>query len=278
MKIPYKKMSGAGNDFIVVDDRAHRLPKPIAAFVPRVCDRATPWGGADGFIAIVNSPTAEFEMLYFNADGSTGAMCGNGGRCAARFALLVHAVQSGHMEFEVVGQRYVADVDRDRVRLMMPPPRVLEFNRTLSAMDRKITCHYVNVETPHAIIFISDIKSPPINSLNELDIAAWGPAVRLHPDFQPEGANANFAMIAGDGIVHLRTWERGVEGETLACGTGSVATALTAHFVHHLPAPVRIATASGETLVVDFTDTNGIISNLSLEGSAVVEREGEMEI
>lgn len=278
MKIPFKKMSGAGNDFIMVDNRARILPEPIAAIVPRVCDRNTPWKGADGFIAIVESPRAQFEMLYYNADGSTGAMCGNGGRCAARFALLGGVVPKEHMIFEVVGEEYTADVDRERVRLMMPPPRVLDFNRTRAVLGQQVRCHYVNVETPHAIIFLPDIHIAAPESLLELDIAVWGPAVRLHPDFQPEGANANFAHINDDGVVALRTWERGVEGETLACGTGSVATALAAHFVHGIPAPVRIATASGETLLVDFRDDGGAITGLSLAGSAVVEHEGAFDL
>ena len=278
MKIPFKKMSGAGNDFIVVDNRDGILGDAIERLVPVICDRTTAWGGADGFIAIVPSKSTEFEMLYFNADGSTGAMCGNGGRCAARFALTEHIVKHGHMTFDVVGSTYTADVHGTRVRLMMPPPKEIRLGHKLDVMNQRITCHYVNVETPHAIIFIEDIIDPKLDSLQELDIETWGLAVRNHPNFSPEGANANFAHIRKDGTVVLRTYERGVEGETLACGTGSVATAIVAHLVYNIPAPVRIATASGETLVVDFVREEKLFRELSLEGSAVVVAEGEFDL
>lgn len=278
MKIPFKKMSGAGNDFIVVDNRDGMLPLPIQRVVAIACERSTAWHGADGFIAIVPAKDTEFEMLYFNADGTTGAMCGNGGRCAARFALTEHIAKKGHMTFDAVGNRYVADVEGSRVKLAMPPPRAMDFNRTMSVMGRSITYHYVNVETPHAVIFLDDMHEPKLESLGDLDITAWGPAVRMHPALAPEGANANFVRIKDNGMVVLRTYERGVEGETLACGTGSVATALTAHFIRGVKPPVRVATASGETLVVDFVRDGESVRELTLEGSAVFEEEGELEV
>ncbi|HZV12622.1 MAG TPA: diaminopimelate epimerase [Candidatus Kapabacteria bacterium] len=277
MKIPFKKMSGAGNDFIVVDNRDHKLPD-LESVTRNVCNRSNAFGGADGFIAIENSGKAEFEMKYFNADGSTGAMCGNGGRCAARFALVNGIVPSKHVLFEAVGSIYRADVTGDRVRLAMPDPRAIRLNFKLSVRGQQVTCHYVNVETPHAVIFIKDIIAPQYRSVDDLDINGWGKDVRMHPDFSPEGANANFAELLNDGTVKLRTFERGVEGETLACGTGSVATAIVAHLLHKIAPPVHILTKSGETLAVDFSDMNGDIRNLSLEGSANILSEGLIEL
>jgi diaminopimelate epimerase len=277
MKIPFKKMSGAGNDFIVVDNRDHKL-SDLETVTRNVCNRGNTFGGADGFIAIENSDKAEFEMKYFNADGSTGAMCGNGGRCAARFALVSGIVPSEHLMFEAVGNIYRADVTGERVRLAMPDPRTIRLNTKLSVRGQQVTCHYVNVETPHAVIFIKDIQTPHYSSVDDLDINGWGKDVRMHPDFSPEGANANFAELLNDGTVKLRTFERGVEGETLACGTGSVATAIVAHLLHNFPPPIRILTKSGEILAVDFTDANGNIRDLSLEGSANILSEGLLEL
>ncbi len=278
MRVHYKKLSGAGNDFIVVDDRAGTLPKPYEAFVPRICDRATPWGGADGFIAITAAPDAQFAMHYFNADGSTGAMCGNGGRCAARFAVLGGIARGPHLEFTVLGTRYTAEVGPDHITLSLPPPRAIELNRRMSLFDRDIRFHFVDVETPHAVIFLDDLDGLRPASLDDLDIDTLGPPVRNHPTLLPEGANANFAEVRGVDFVALRTFERGVEGETLACGTGSVSTAIVAHLVRGVRTPVRIQTKSGEILTVGFTAHNGAIGDPTLEGSAVVVGEGDIEI
>jgi diaminopimelate epimerase len=278
MRIPYKKLSGAGNDFIIVDDRSRILPTPYEAFVPRLCHRATPWGGADGFIAITDAPDAQFAMHYFNADGSTGAMCGNGGRCAAQFALLSGIVAGPHIEFTVLNTRYTADVFPDSIRLSLPSPRCIELNRRMSLFDRDIRFHYVNVETPHAVIFLEDLDGLRPASLDALDIAKLGPPVRNHPTLQPEGANANFAEVRGENRVALRTYERGVEGETLACGTGSVSTAIVAHLIRGVQTPVHILTRSGEELIVDVVMSDNMVESLTLEGSARVVGEGTLEL
>ncbi len=277
MKIPYVKMSGAGNDFIVVDNRNGALAS-LDLLARKVCDRQASYGGADGFIAIEGSERGSFEMKYFNADGSSAMMCGNGGRCAARFAVMEGITANPEFSFAAVGSLYRAVVDGDRVRLTMPNPKETELRFTLALHSCAMQCSYINVETPHAVIFFSDIIPQPVAALEAMNINGIGKEIRLHERFAPLGANANFAEVLPDNTVRLRTYERGVENETLACGTGAVATAIAAHFLYAIVPPVKILTKSTETLTVDFTDSNGSIENLSLEGSANVLGEGEIEV
>jgi diaminopimelate epimerase len=277
MKIPFTKMSGAGNDFIVIDNRENILSE-LNVVAKKICNRKNEFGGADGFISIERSDKASFEMKYFNADGSNGAMCGNGGRCAARFALQKDIVSSKHLSFIAIGNMYYADIDGERVRLAMPDPKDIALNFSLIVNRQIVTCHYVNVETPHAIIFIVDIQKVSSTSLDEFDVVGWGKELRWHRNFVPRGANANFAELLSNKMVKLRTYERGVEGETLACGTGSVATAIAAHCLYNIPSPVQILTRSGEILVVGFSDMGGNIHSLSLEGTANILLEGFFEI
>jgi len=277
MKIPFTKMSGAGNDFIVIDNRAN-IVSGLNVVAKKICNRKNEFGGADGFISIEDSDKASFEMKYFNADGSNGAMCGNGGRCAARFALQKEIVFSKHLSFIAIGNIYYADIDGERVRLAMLDPKNIALNFSLIVHQQIVTCHYVNVGSPHAIIFIVDFKNMQSVSLDEFDVIGWGKELRWHRNFVPQGVNANFAELLSSKMIKLRTYERGVESETLACGTGSVATAIAAHCLYNIPSPVQILTRSGEILVVGFSATEGNIHSLSLEGTANILFEGYFEI
>ena len=243
MSIPFWKMHGAGNDFILVDDRARRFPAADSAFIARLCDRHRGIG-SEGLLLIQPSASADFRMRFFNPDGSPADMCGNGARCIARLAHEIGAAPAD-MRIETDAGIVQAEVRLPLVRLHLPPPRDWRLNLSIAWDNRALPLHFVNSGVPHAVAFVEDLRA--------VDVPALGAFIRRHDLFAPAGTNADFVQVTGPSSLAIRTYERGVEAETPACGTGITAAALVAQRLGLVRSPVRVASAGGDTLEVDST-------------------------
>ena len=262
-------MSGCGNDFIIVDNRNSSIEETdIATFITNICRRKMSVG-ADGIILIERSDTVDFRWRFYNSDGSTAEMCGNGARCAARFAFL-NGIAGSEMAFETLAGMVSASVSDDaQVKIRMTDPSNLQMDIPIVLKSGTLTIHKVNTGVPHVGVFVDDIHKAPVNEM--------GREIRFHKDFAPAGTNVNFIGMLPDKTVAIRTYERGVEDETLACGTGSVACALFVAQKFGLLSPVRIMTRSGGCLCIYFTFRQGIFSDVSLEGDARVIYRAELD-
>jgi diaminopimelate epimerase len=259
--VPFAKMSGAGNDFIVIDHRHSLIPlQDQAEFVRAVCRRMFS-AGADGLILIENSEKADFSWRFYNGDGSVAEMCGNGARCAARFAY-ARGIADKKMSFETLAGIIEAEVlEDDDVSLLMTAP--CDYKRGLSVeLDGKqAEISFMNSGVPHVVMFVEEGVEIPVKE--------WGYTIRFHDQFQPAGTNVNFVQALGDGTIQVRTYERGVEDETMACGTGAVASAIFATEKGITSSPVRITTSGGEHLTIVFDmQEDGTAENVYLQGPA----------
>jgi diaminopimelate epimerase len=264
--ISFFKASGAGNDFVLVNNITGGLGIDFGRFAVAVCDRHFGVGG-DGLLVLEKSDRADFTMLYYNADGSSGGMCGNGGRCIARFALM-EGVAGKNQRFEALDHIYDAEVGERSVRLHMKDPLDLRPGLVFLFEGKQMKGAFIDTGAPHAVVFVEDLES--------LDVMKAGRAIRRDPRFSPAGTNVDFVRIRDGSTVELRTYERGVESETLACGTGSVASALVSSGLHGLASPVTVAVRSGEKLLVHFTKTGEAWTNVFLEGSAHILFKGNL--
>ncbi|HYI11302.1 MAG TPA: diaminopimelate epimerase [Thermoanaerobaculia bacterium] len=257
--VSFSKMAGGGNDFVVIDNRTARIGD-AAELTRRICTRALSVG-ADGLILIESSARATFRMRYFNRDGSLGAFCGNGTRCAARFAFL-NVIAGKKMTVETDAGIVGAEMgEGGQVTLSLPPPHAFRPDRRLQAGDKTIRGSSIVVGVPHYVVFLRD-------DLWSHDIAPLGRAIRTHPDLQPDGANANFVVVRDPHSIEVRTYERGVEAETLACGSGVVASAVTSALFGRAKSPVSVLTRSGITLEVSFELRDGYAEQVRLRGDA----------
>ncbi|RXK82308.1 diaminopimelate epimerase [Chlorobaculum sp. 24CR] len=264
MQIDFTKMSGAGNDFIVIDNRQAHFNLPHEQ-VRAMCARRTGIG-ADGLILVETSETADFRMNYHNADGFPGSMCGNGGRCAVWFAHLIGIrPAAGRYRFNAGPGTYEAEVTgEESVRLHMLPPTDFRDDMQAGAWN----CHFVNTGSPHAIAYVND--------LDKIDVFTEGRAIRHREELFPGGANVNFLEVTAPDALSIRTFERGVEDETLACGTGTVAAALMSYRLGKVASsPVKVTVRSGETLMVGFNDA---MDDIYLEGPARVVYRGTITL
>jgi diaminopimelate epimerase len=258
MKIPFFKMHGAGNDFILIDDRTLRFPAGDTAWINRISARRT-GVGCEGVILIQPSSTADFRMRFFNPDGSEVDMCGNGARCIARLAHEL-GIAPPRMSFDTPAGRLQAEVDRNQVRLQMTSPKDWRLNQQLKMKDGDREYGFVNSGVPHVVMSIANLEM--------WNVKQAGAEIRYHPDFAPKGTNANFIAVTGPDSLRVRTYERGVEDETLACGTGMVACGLIAGKMGWVKPPVRITCASGDVLVIDYTLTSDGADQVTLLGPA----------
>lgn len=258
--LSFSKMAGAGNDFVVIDHRTQKVLDP-AALARKICTRAVSVGG-DGLILIENSPRATFRMRYYNADGSVGAFCGNGTRCAARFAFL-NVIAGRRMTIETDAGIVSAEIaDGGQVLISLPSPQNFRAQRPLTVGSRTIHGSSILVGVPHYVIFLRD-------ELWSQDIDGLGRAIRQHPELEPDGgANVNFVLVREPHAIEVRTWERGVEAETLACGSGVVASAVTSALFGRAASPVSVLTRSGATLEVSFELRDGQAEEVRLKGDA----------
>jgi diaminopimelate epimerase len=272
MLLKFWKMTGAGNDFIAIDNRAGVLPPDgpeRAELVRKLCIRRI-GVGADGLMAIEPSSDCDFRMRFYNCDGGEAETCGNAARCIARFANLL-GIAGEHVQYETLAGIYSAVVQPDKVRVSMSDAHSLQMQILLET-DAGFTgiVHFVNTGVPHAVHVVHDIESVPIRE--------WGPAVRYHSRFAPAGANFNVIVPTGNDRLIIRTYERGVEDETLACGTGCIASAIIAGKLGLAKSPVTLTTRSGVDLTVYYTPTSTGATDVQLEGEARVVYRAETDI
>lgn len=282
--VPFHKMHGSGNDFVVIDQRAWAIPRASeAAWVRAICQRRVGIG-ADGVVfiesvdpALPGADVADFRWRYVNADGSNGEMCGNGAMCGARFAVL-QGVAPTACVFQTDAGLVHAEVERDGpgVRLAMvdsgayTPPRPVETSAGVLEMAS------ITVGVPHATIVVDDADRWPAVG-HTFD--GLGQEIRHHSAFAPQGTNVNVIAPLGGNDLRMRTYERGVEAETLACGTGAVASAIIASRLGLVDAarPIRIMTSGGWPLEVSFVWDDGVSArSITLAGRAIVVARGEL--
>ena len=279
-KIYFTKMSGAGNDFVVID-RNHNIEFELnPSEIKNLCHRRDGIG-ADGVIIIYDSDKYDFVMEYYNADGSTGSLCGNGARCAIKFANDTDRLNTGKAKFISNGEYYLGEViSEELVKFCLNPPKEFKSNFKIKASGQLINSSFINTGSPHVVIKIDDVLqetksiSSSYSDINEFPAYNLGREIRYHKDFSPSGTNVNFIKIADDKI-YIRTYERGVEDETLACGTGSVAAAVIGFTNYNMKPPIKLKTRGGDELVVDFKLNEREINGISLIGPAKTVYKGE---
>ena len=265
--ITFFKMSGSGNDFIIIDNRNKVVEQTdLSKFVAKVCRRKMSVG-ADGFILVENTDTADFKWRFFNSDGSRAAMCGNGARCVARFAF-INKIAGPDMSFETEAGIVRAQVADGRVKITMPDPVDLKMDYTLELKDRSMSISSVNTGVPHVVIAVDDIDG--------VQVVQIGREIRFHQTFAPAGTNVNFIYLQKDGIIAIRTYERGVEDETLACGTGAIAGAIVTACTSRTKSPATVLTRSGEHLNVYYREERRKFYEVCLEGDARVIYKGRL--
>jgi diaminopimelate epimerase len=267
MKIKFWKMHGARNDFVLFDDRAGDFPVGDRPFITHVAARHSGIG-AEGVILIEKSETSDFLMRFFNPDGGEVEMCGNGARCAARLAYEL-GVAGKKMTIETPAGQIEAQVMQAEVRLWMTEPSGWTLDGSLDLGGRHLAYGFVNTGVPHAVMRTGELR--------DVDVREIGSAVRRHRLFAPEGTNVNFMEISPEGELYVRTYERGVEAETLACGTGVTACGLIAAKNGWVKLPVKVHVVSGDVLLVDGTLTEEGASGVTLTGPTEHVFEGTIE-
>lgn len=265
MNIQFSKFSASGNDFIIIDNRRKILPeKKLAEFVRQVCAKRISVG-ADGVILIEKpkSKNADFRMRYFNADGSEAAFCGNGACSAVRFVFLNKIIRKKKIQFETFAGIHQAEIlsASPRVRLKIAEEiKKPILNTKIKVGNKNFTVHSVEVGVPQAVIYTNDLE--------KLDVVNLGKLIRFHQIFQPQGTNVNFVSILDTHSLKIRTYERGVEDETLACGSGATASAIISCFLGKVTPPVNVRTRGNTILVVDFDFNHEHVSNVTLEAES----------
>ncbi len=262
-KMNFTKAVATGNDFIIVDNRSGAI-KSFSSLAKRLC-RPKHAVGADGILAVERSKKADFKMRIINSDGSEAEMCGNGSRCAALYAFR-KAIAGSAMTIETLAGILKASVRGDVVKVMLTEPKDIRWNFCLMIHKCPYKVSFVNTGVPHVIHFVDDLES--------IDVRNIGSHMRNHGEFAPAGTNADFVKVDNEKTISVRTYERGVEDETLACGTGSVASALIAAEAEKMSSPVTVVTRSGEKLKVHFDLIKGNYKNVYLEGKAKLVYEG----
>jgi diaminopimelate epimerase len=264
----FTKMNGAGNDFILLDNRAGDIHLDRSQ-IARLCDRHRGIG-ADGILLVEKASNhADFRMRYFNADGGEAEMCGNGARCFARFANKITRAPC-KISFETPAGVIAADLVGDLVTLQMTEPTDLRLNIKLPVTDENKTVHFINSGVPHVVI--------PLPQIDDIDVRREGSPIRRHKMFSPKGANVNFIQKRGANKIAVRTYERGVEDETLACGTGVVASALIFAAIEKVNGPITVIARGGDELQVGFEKSGDRFRSVTLTGPAEFVFEGVIEI
>jgi len=270
MLLHFYKMNGAGNDFVVVDNR--RLDLELSGeLIEALCDRHRGIG-ADGLLAVEPAEEgADYKFRYYNADGGEAEMCGNGARCFGRFTAHLGEEVKEVVTFETIAGTLSAEMIDENVRIAMSDPFDLDMNANCKIEGLNADVHVLNTGVPHAVAFVDDLAN--------LDVVKNGAAIRYHDRFAPNGTNANFVQVISEDHIAIRTYERGVEGETLACGTGMTACALIHNLLTGAPSPIKVDVAGGDTLEIGFEkDGEQGFKNVTLSGPADFVFEGDIEI
>jgi diaminopimelate epimerase len=269
MMLDFVKMNGAGNDFILIDNRSGKI-KLTTEEIVRLCHRQRGIG-ADGLLLLVPNPSgkADWSWEFFNSDGSSADMCGNGARCFARFVEKVAGARE-QTSFETGAGVIRATFQGACVTVNLTAPKELRLGEVVPAAGAKLTVHSINTGVPHAVLFVPDADQAMVRQL--------GAEIRYHEHFKPKGTNVNFVQVLGPSHIRVRTYERGVEGETLACGTGVTASALVSSRVHRFTSPVKVQVQGGDTLEVSWEDVGEGFSDVRLTGPADFVFKGIIEI
>jgi diaminopimelate epimerase len=254
----FSKYSGCGNDFVMVDNRENTFPSQKKEFIAQVCHRAQGIG-ADGLILLEHSSKASFKMRYFNADGSEAEMCGNGIRCFGKFLLeLGFPKQNTNIE---LGNRCISlSYKENLICVDMCTPNDFRWDLTIPTKSHVFQGHYLDTGVPHVVVFVPDLDS--------IDVFQIGKEIRHHSLFAPKGTNVNFVSFQNPRLLEIRTFERGVEAETLACGSGATAAALAVAHTQGLEGPFQVKTRSQEIIEINFAKKKDAIHNLQMTGPA----------
>ena len=267
MGIFFTKMSGTGNDFVIIDNRVPVLAADEKIeFVKKVCIPKVSVG-ADGVIFLEKSDRADIKWDFFNADGSSAEMCGNGARCVARYAF-EKKIAPENLTLETLAGIITAQVRGTEVRIRLTPPENILQDIAVNLDGGRVVLDSINTGVPHAILFSDNLEGE--------DVRAVGRGIRYHPQFAPAGTNVDFVQKMDGHSLKIRTYERGVEDETLACGTGVVASALLASLKNQVQPPVTVETRGGDILQVDFDSSNGLVHEVYLTGSTRLAFEGTL--
>lgn len=272
MTLKFWKMNGAGNDFVVLDNRDKSLDLTREQ-IAHLCDRQR-GVGADGLLAVEPAQSgADFRMRYYNADGGEAEMCGNGARCFAQFARSLDPSKASaeKISFETIAGVIKAEFEGQNIRIELSEPFDLELDTDLAVDGELLAINSINTGVPHAVVFVEDLET--------IDVRRLGSAIRHHNHFKPAGTNANFAQVLGPDHIAIRTYERGVEDETLACGTGMVACAIVHFELNEGDRPIRVQVRGGDTLEVNFRKTrDGDFKDVTLLGPAELTFSGTIDI
>lgn len=265
------KYTGAGNNFIMINNLDLKIGNN-KNIVTDLCSKKEN-EDVDGVIFVETTMNADLKMNYFNRDGSSGSLCGNGLRCTVRYSLENKLINKNKLTVEAVGNIYKCEVlDEKNIKVEMPDPSVINPSMKLKVNFgewwEELECAYVDCGSPHIVVFIDDIKKPLVENLTEVNVEEWGRNIRMHRDLMPEGANVNFVKIINENEIHARTFERGVERETLSSGTGSISNAIISYIKRNVNTPVKVLTKYGEYITINFDDDDGKIRNLTITGGA----------
>lgn len=270
--VTFKKFSGAGNDFILIDKQEFPDLYLNESQIQKICERRKGIG-ADGILLIDKLDGFDFSMRYYNSDGTLGSLCGNGARCAIKYASMSGRIKN-ITHFECNNEKFKGEIITDNlVKFYFNIPTKIKLNFKLKVMNQLVSTSFADTGSPHVVILINDILKNPkdlksnFDDLKEFPVFKLGNEIRHHKDFQPEGVNVNFISLHGE-LIHIRTFERGVEDETYACGTGSVASAIITALNYNFNPPINLKTFGGDILTVDFKKDKDGISNVSLTGPA----------
>jgi diaminopimelate epimerase len=268
--ISFMKMTGAGNDFVILDDPKIR---GLASLAKKICDRTTGIG-ADGLICLGTSRKAQYRMRIFNADGSEAEMCGNGVRCLAAFIARKRRISKNkRFTIETMAGIIEAEVDGETANVRLSDPAGYAASIPIKFNRRTLHAAFMDTGVPHAIVFVDQLDAIRVKDI--------GARIRFHKKFQPKGANVNFVEQLQKDLIAVRTYERGVEDETKACGTGSVASGIITYLKANpdvkqkSSASMRVKTQSGEKLKIAFDLRDGVVTNVWLKGSAKFIAQGQ---
>lgn len=265
-------MSGCGNDFIIIDNRNSIVPENnLSEFARKICFRRMSVG-ADGLVLIENTSRADFKWQFYNSDGSLAEMCGNAARCAARFAY-INKIADSQMNFETqAGIIFAQIMEQENVKIKITDPKDIRDKDIIKVNNSPVEFISLNTGVPHVVIETSDV--------NAIDLIKMGKDIRFHEKFAPAGTNVNFISRKSDNIISIRTYERGVENETLACGTGCAASALAAAKEYNISSPIQCLTKSGNYLTIYYSksrsDNQDTFYNVFLQGDARIIYKGEL--
>jgi diaminopimelate epimerase len=257
--VVFYKMSGHGNDFIVINGNGAKKGKNWREYAPRWCSRRTSVG-ADGLLIVEPSERADFRLRIFNSDGSEAEMCGNGARCAARFAE-VGGIAGSRMTFETTAGIIGASTEGDMVSINLTAPKVVNNDILINISGTELHVCTIDPGVPHSIVFRDNVMEMPAD-----EVIAMGRFIRNHPAFGPEGTNVDFVEVMGPSLIRVRTYERGVESETLACGTGAVASAILCHLYRDAGDPPIAVQMPGGVLTVEFKKEGEAFKDVWLKG------------